>query len=129
MKELKYCHQCYSLKKEFPIILKKEKKICTDCYSVFYGTVEVMELQRKKTLNKKKENRILRNQNIILNKLKEGCFECGEKNYLCLDLIDEMNNIKNVTIANRSVKLINEQIKDCRIICSNCLKIKSRLED
>lgn len=124
-KNQKYCFQCFKLKENFPIILKKQKKICTECYISLYGKIENMEEQRKKTLKTKEENRVIRNKKIILNKLQKGCMECGEKNYLCLEFVDNANMIreieKNINFKDRTAKNVNEIFEKYNVMCFNCM--------
>lgn len=123
----RYCTQCSQAKENFPTILKKQKRICVECYTKLYGSIADMEAQRKATHENKRRNRKTRNRNIIINKLKQGCLECGETNYLCLEFVDEENRVKETEeffSRNYTVKGLNEKISTYKILCCNCISLK-----
>lgn len=43
----RYCTQCSQAKENFPTILKKQKRICVECYTKLYGSIADMEAQKK----------------------------------------------------------------------------------
>lgn len=61
----------------------------------------------------------------IMEHAKDGCVECGEKDFRCLefDHIDPSTKLYNVgQMASRgySIKKIDAEVAKCRIICANC---------
>jgi hypothetical protein len=51
--------------------------------------------------------------------------ECGEKNYLCLEFVDNANVIreieKNINFKDRTAKNVNEIFEKYNVMCFNCM--------
>lgn len=67
---------------------------------------------------------------LILDRKKDGCIICGEKHPACLDFHHIDPNTKKFDIgsglrSNKPKQLIEEEIKKCILICSNCHRKKT----
>lgn len=126
---MKVCKACFLEKKEFPIILNKEKSICKECYISAYGSIEDA-IKRRKETEKRKEKRIIeRNQQrIVLYMKTKGCIVCKEKNYLCLEFRTENGEIKKIQ-TDTTAKALENTINslDLTLVCYNCFSVKNNI--
>lgn len=64
---------------------------------------------------------------ILISKSHDGCRYCGETDFRCLefnhlDISKKANNISTMVSNKMSINEIEEELKKCEVVCSNCHK-------
>lgn len=131
---MKRCSQCklnLDLSKFFvnslsPDGFRSECKVCRSRYLKEYQSRSDVKRRRKISLAKYVEKK----NKIILERLKSGCIDCGEKNIVVLEFdhqFGKINNISNLRKHGKISDLIIE-LQKCNIRCANCHKRKTATE-
>lgn len=103
----------------------KYDTMCKKCHRVYRK-----EHYRKNTeyyKNKQKRNRnkyFTENKKIILESLKTGCVDCGEKNIITLqfDHIEGYDKKMEISkmVSSYHPNTVKDEIKKCEVVCANC---------
>lgn len=135
LKNCKYCN------KEFKGT-KKNRLYCSDsCQSKntkIRKKKEYLENYRDNIPEEKSKEVLLKEKSIrrkdlknnikkyIINfKFKNGCTQCGEKKWFCLDFHHKEDKIKNVSkmlSQAYSIDTVKKEISKCELLCANCHK-------
>jgi 5-methylcytosine-specific restriction endonuclease McrA len=106
------------------------QNICRDCNKKksrdYYSKNKE---KQKKQIHEAKKKRIKLNRERMLAYLKQNsCVKCGFDHPAALDfdhLRDKRRNVSNLLCEGFSWKRIEEEIKNCQVLCANCHRIKT----
>jgi hypothetical protein len=130
---MKYCTRCkrnlpddnfYKLKTG-----KRQFSYCKECNSerskiIYQNNKEYYSIKAKKQDIKYREE-----VRALLIKYKNvPCADCGNKYPIeCMDFdhLPEFNKSFTISHSRKSIKLIEEEIKKCEVVCSNCHRIRT----
>ena len=128
---MKTCPRC-SIEKQYSDFNKSKRNndglhaYCRDCHKQHYRDNAEKHKKRVKDRNYRVRKEL---QDILLEYLKDGCVDCGEKNIIVLEFDHVMGEkILAVTVMMRravSEKTIREEIEKCEVRCANCHRIKT----
>ena len=61
---------------------------------------------------------------------KRKCVDCGEKNIVVLEFDHIENKVKEISrlIRNNAWGIVLKEIEKCEVVCSNCHKIRTAIE-
>lgn len=128
--ETKKCYRCYEVCKlsDFPVRRGRPIGVCVECYRTHYGDPDIIEQKRisnEKAAYKRKQKI---NEKLILERLKEGCMDCGEKNYIVLEFDHREPSTKKHAISSMkggATKPLVKELQKCDVVCANCHRIRT----
>jgi len=98
-------------------------KTCNNEYHKAYYRKDKVNYKKKVLSRKLELRKIIRT--FLIEYAKNGCSECNEKDFRCLDF-DHLDpkkkkyEISQMVNEGYSVQKVKAELKKCRIICSNC---------
>ena len=117
---------CYNIKKTNKDGTPQLQSMCINCNKLY----------QKEHYIKNKQNYSLKARNwdkeykkkvysLLIEMSKDGCIECGEKHFACLQYNHiepetKTDSISNMIRNTKGIDLILEEIKKCEILCANC---------
>ena len=131
---MKICTKC---QQELPISsfnLKKMNKdgtpqlqsLCKSCNKIYQ---KEHYLQNKNHYANKarswETNYKVKIYSILMEVCKDGCIECGEKSFACLqfnhiDPSTKIDSVSSMITNSKNIEFILEEVKKCEILCANC---------
>ncbi len=110
------------------ILQEKNKYYCSSCNKILDSSCFYKSDLREQECPYRiaqckicKQNRVWNNRRYIQSKKSEGCTICGEKDIACLDFHHLDSKYDQVShMQTHSMKLINDEIDKCIVLCSNC---------
>jgi len=127
----KKCRKCGEVKDCSEFHKQPSKKDGLHCYCkqcAIDGAKKSYNKNRDKILGKMIKSgrkKVIKIQRIVQQiKARYGCYFCGEKNYVCLDMhhLERQTKEKNISgyIATKSVLRLLEELDKCICVCANC---------
>jgi len=131
MDKFKKCTKCSEIKsiEEFSWKNKPKNKRQSQCKSC-------QKISHKASYEKNKEHYIKKSSasnkkrredmhNYLRDYTKDGCVDCGEKDYVCLDfdhILERGEKSFEISYGLQAYSLskIKEELKKCDVVCSNC---------
>jgi hypothetical protein len=101
---------------------------CRECNKAYnrehYKRHKGKYIQDASVRKKQMQQRIL---TFLLDYTKEGCVECGEKDFRCLEFDHRNRETKQFAISKAlsecySIQRIQEELLKCDVVCANCHK-------
>lgn len=124
---LKKCNHCGLHKNKVKFNRDRTKK--DGRYSLCKSCTNLKRRQNYGKYSKSWKKRKRANQDYVYDLLSDACCEdCGESNIITLefDHLDGSDKINNVSaMASGSLERLQREIDKCRILCSNCHKIRT----